>query len=66
MEADLKTLEDKLTQFIALCQHLKSDNHSLRQELAQAQSDVRVLKDNMAEAESRVQSIIERLPEGTL
>lgn len=66
MEADLKTLEVKLTQFIELCQHLKSDNHSLRQELAQAQSDIKVLREHMAEAESRVQSIIEQLPESTL
>jgi len=63
MEADLKTLEDKLTQFIALCRHLKSDNHTLRQELAQARSDVKVLRENMTEAETRLQAIIEQLPE---
>jgi|APLak6261659120_1056016.scaffolds.fasta_scaffold308729_1 cell division protein ZapB len=66
MEADLKALEGKLAQFIALCQHLKSENHSLRQELAQSQSDSRLLKDNMAQAGERLQSIIEKLPEGTL
>jgi len=66
MEADLKALEGKLAQLIAVCQHLKSENHSLRQELAQSQSDARQLKDTMMQAESRLQSIIEQLPEGTL
>lgn len=66
METDLKALESKLAQFIALCQHLKSENHQLRQELAQAQSDTRLLKDNMAQAQNRLQTIIEHLPEGSL
>lgn len=66
MEDDLKALEDKLAQFIALCQHLKSENHSLRQELAQSQSNSRLLKDSMAQAENQLQSIIEQLPEGTV
>jgi cell division protein ZapB len=64
MEADLKALEGKLAQFLALCQRLKSENHQLRQELAQAQNDARLLKDHMAQAEARLQSIIEHLPEG--
>ena len=66
MEADLKALEDKLAQFIALCQRLKSENHQLRQELAQAQNDARQLKDNMTQAGNRLQAIIEQLPEGSL
>jgi cell division protein ZapB len=66
MEADLKALEGKLSQFIALCLRLKNENHSLRQELAQSQNDVRQLKDTMAQAESQLQNIIEQLPEGTL
>jgi cell division protein ZapB len=64
MEADLKALEAKLAQFIAFSQHLRNENHSLRQELALAQSEARSLKDNMGHAESRLQSIIEQLPEG--
>lgn len=66
MDADLKALEDKLAQFIALCQRLKSENHSLRQELAQSQSDAKLLKESMAQAGSRLQAVIEKLPEGVL
>ena len=66
MEADLKALEDKLAQLIALCLRLKSENHSLRQELVQSHSDAHSLKDSMAQAEIRLQAIIEQLPEGIL
>ena len=64
METDLNSLEQKLTQFIALCHHLRSENHSLRQELAQAKNDSRVMMENMAQAETRLMAIIEQLPEG--
>ncbi|MCX7627122.1 MAG: hypothetical protein N2Z69_01720 [Methylophilaceae bacterium] len=65
MEADLKALEDKLTQFIALYNRLKSENHSLRQELAQSQSDIRLLKEHLAEASNRLAALLEKLPDET-
>jgi cell division protein ZapB len=65
MEADLKALEDKLTQFIAVCDRLKSENHSLRQELAQSQSDLKRLKEHVAQAENRLLALLETLPEET-
>ena len=64
MEADLKALEEKVTQLIALCQSLRSENLELRQDLAQAQDDTRQLKENMALASARLEALIERLPEG--
>ncbi len=66
MDADLKAMEGKLSQLVLLCQRLKSENHNLRQELVQSQSDLRTLKDTMSQAERRLQSIIEQLPEGAL
>jgi len=36
MEAELRTLEDKVNQVAALCQRLRADNHDLRQQLAAA------------------------------
>ena len=65
MEPDLKVLEDKLAQFIELCNRLKGENHQLRQELAQDQSDTHLLKDSVTEAENRLRFIIQKLPEGT-
>lgn len=66
MEADLKALEDKLKQLIALCQSLRGENHALRQELAQAQDDVKQLRDNMTQASIRLEALIQRLPEESL
>ena len=66
MESDLKALEDKLTQLIKLSQQLRSENMELRQDLAQAQDDVKQLKDNMTLASTKLESLIGRLPEGTL
>lgn len=63
MEADLKALEDKLAQLIALCQLLRSENLELRQELVQAHDESRQLKDNMALASTRLEALIERLPQ---
>ena len=62
MEADLKALEEKLTQLVALCQLLRSENLQLRQELVQAQDDNKQLKDNMALASTRLEALIGRLP----
>lgn len=63
MEADLKILEEKLTQLITLCQALRAENLELRQGLAQAQDDAKQLKDNMSLASQRLKLLIERLPQ---
>jgi cell division protein ZapB len=63
MDADLKSLEHKLSQLITLCQNLRAQNSALRQELAQAQSDTRQLRENIAVVSTRLEAVIERLPE---
>lgn len=64
MEADLKALEDKVSQLLGLCRQMRTDNLELRQELAQAQDEVRQLKENMAQAGDRLEALIDSLPEG--
>lgn len=66
MNADLITLEQKLGQLVSLCQLLRAENLELRQELGTAQDDNRQLKDNMALASTKLQSIMEKLPEGSV
>lgn len=66
MESDLKALEDKITRLVGLFQQAREENVQLRQELAQAQDDARQLKENMALAGSRVQALLEQLPEDSL
>lgn len=66
MDADLNALEDKLGQLIDLCRRQRMENIKLRQELAQAQSDLRQLKDNMARASERLEALLATLPEGAV
>lgn len=66
MDVDLKALEDKLKQLIGLCQTLRHENLELRQELAQAQDDAKQLRDNMTQASTKLEALLQRLPEETL
>jgi cell division protein ZapB len=63
MEADLKTLEDKIGQLVELTQRLRSDNRELRQQLAQAVSDNKRLEEKVDAARTRLEALLERLPE---
>ena len=60
MDADLKALEEKISQLVELCQSMRKDNLELRQELALAQDAERQLKARMQEAQGRIESIITR------
>lgn len=64
MEADLKALEVKVSQLLGLCQQMRTENLELRQALAQAQDEIRQLKENMALAGDRLEVLIDSLPEG--
>lgn len=63
MDADLKALEEKITQLVQLCQSMRQDNLELRQTLALAQDAERQLKARMQQAQTRIENIIDRLPE---
>lgn len=63
MEADLKTLEDKIGQLVELTQRLRGDNRQLRQQLAQAVSDNKRLEEKVDAARTRLEALLERLPE---
>lgn len=65
MDADIKTLEEKLARLLQFCRRLSSENLELRQDLAQAQDENKRLKDHMALAGSRIEALIESLPEGS-
>lgn len=64
MEADLKVLEDKVSQLLGLCRQMRTENLELRQALAQTQDEVRQLKEDMALAGERLEALIDGLPEG--
>jgi cell division protein ZapB len=63
MESELKSLEQKLTQFVELCQRLRNDNHELRQQLASALSENKQLTEKIDTASDRLETLLEQLPE---
>ena len=63
MDADLKSLEDKINQFVALCQRLRADNHQLRQQLASAQNESKQMSEKIGDAKTRLETLLTHIPE---
>ena len=62
MEAEIRSLETKLGQFVELCQRLRADNQQLRQELATAVNQSKRLEDKITNATSRLESLLNQMP----
>jgi cell division protein ZapB len=65
MQAELASLETRLAQLVQLTQRLRAENHQLRQELAQVQSQERQQHDKIENAAARLERLLEQLPEET-
>jgi cell division protein ZapB len=63
MEAELKSLEDKLAQIVKLCRQLREENHQLRQEVATALNANRQLEDKIGGATKRLEALLQQIPE---
>lgn len=63
MEAELKSLEQKIRQFVELCQRLRGDNQQLRQQLASALNENKQLADKIDNATARLESLLAQIPE---
>ena len=63
MDAQLKSLEEKVNQFVALSQRLRTDNQQLRQQLAAAQSENRQLQEKIGDAKTRLETLLSQIPE---
>jgi len=63
MEAELDSLEDKLKQFVSLCQRMREENHQLRQQLVVAQHENKQLEDKIGSATKRLEDILQQIPE---
>ncbi|HUL41451.1 MAG TPA: hypothetical protein VLV32_06080 [Burkholderiales bacterium] len=63
MEAELKALEEKISQFVQACQHLRAHNHQLRQELATSLSENKQLEIKIESAKKRLEALLRHIPE---
>ncbi len=63
MDAELKSLEGKINQFVALCQRLRTDNHQLRQQVAAAQNENKQLLEKVSDAKTRLETLLSQIPE---
>ena len=63
MDAQLNSLEHKISQFVALCQQLRADNHQLRQQLATAQNENRQLSVKIVDAKTRLETLLAQIPD---
>lgn len=63
MEADLKSLQEKITKLITLCSTLREENIQLRGDLSKAQRDADALKSNMQLAGDKLEVLLESMPE---
>lgn len=62
MDADLKSLESKIAQFVELCQRLRADNQQLRQQLAVSVSQAKRLEDKVNAATARLEALLAQMP----
>ena len=62
MDSELKSLEDKIGQFVELCQRLRADNQELRQQLASAVSQSKRLEEKINGAAARLETLLAQLP----
>jgi len=63
VDAEFDSLEAKVAQFVGICERLRAENHDLRQQLATARNDAKRLNERIEGARSRLEHLLERLPD---
>jgi cell division protein ZapB len=62
MEAELKALEDKISQLVQLCARLRTENAYLRQQLASEQNEGKHLAEKIIGARGRLEALLDQIP----
>ena len=65
MDAELAGLEQKLALLLADYHRARAENESLKREIARAQERYRALAARMSAATTRLDSLLQQLPEST-
>lgn len=63
MDRDLFALEERIEQFITLCQNLRIENQELRTRVAGLEVERSRLNEKIETACTRLESLMERIPE---
>ena len=63
MDSELKSLEQKLDQFVVLCQRLRTANQQLRRQLASTMSENKQLNEKIGTATNRLENLLNQIPE---
>ena len=62
VETEFNSLEEKVAQFVSLCERLRAENNDLRKQLAAARSDAKRLHEKIHSATARLEGLLARLP----
>lgn len=62
MDKELNALAHKIQLVTELCQRLRRENQSLRQDLASAQQEIRQLHSRLETARARLDAVIDKIP----
>ena len=63
MDRELFALEERIEQFITLCQNLRAENQALRTRLAGLEVERKRLNEKIEAACTRLEALMERVPE---
>lgn len=63
MEAEIKSLDEKIQELALLCQKLRKDNLNLRQQLVSAKDENLRLNEKIGAAADQLESLLEKIPE---
>ena len=65
MEAELTTLDEKINQLVQLTLELRKDNSRLRQDLASIEVENKRLSGKVDMAKTRLEALLNQIPEST-
>ncbi len=65
MEAELTTLDEKISQLVQLTLELRKDNSRLRQDLASIEAENKRLSGKVDIAKTRLEALLNQIPEST-